>query len=559
MKKFLITIILPIMVVSLCNSAAGQADSDSLDAELIAAAERGDTAGVQQLLQKGANIEATDKWGSTPLLRAAQNDKPEVVKLLLEKGAKINAGGGGALLAAVELGNLAMVKLLLDNGADIEAMDGFGETALLKAVKRRDNDIVKLLLDKGANPGVKDRNGNTALLYAAGGGNVEVIRLLLAKGARDSVDGMALHGAALNGQAEVVKLLLENGGNIESKDRFGCTPLLVAAKEGKAEAVKQLLDGGAKIEATDDQGRTPLHAAAQRASTEVVKLLLERGAQIEAGDKDGFTPLMCAAQAGGIAYAGTPFHVEKFPAVEAVNLLLERGANIEAKDVDGQTALHRAAFLARADAAKALIARGPNLQAMDNHGNTPLSLAIVCLRGFERLTAQKPCNSLGCQQSVDVMLADKREVVRVLQEAVDQHAPSTFADFVADLQNHPRDRARRDHVVELAAALPTLPPIPENAQQRYDRACLLIQQASGPQQLDEAMNLLRGALNVAPWWRDAYYQLSRALELNGQYDLAVKNLNYYIELHPPEAEARTARSHLQEIQAKMDTATRNQQ
>ena len=177
MKKVLITIILPVMVLSLSNSAAGQADSGSLGAELVVAAGQGDVAGVQQLLQKGADIEATDKWGITPLVSAVQNGKAEMVKLLLEKSAKISAGGGGALLAAVELGNPAMVKLLLDNGADPDASDGF-DTALLKAVNRRDNDIVKLLLDKGANPEVKDRNGNTALLYAAGGGYIEVVRLL---------------------------------------------------------------------------------------------------------------------------------------------------------------------------------------------------------------------------------------------------------------------------------------------------------------------------------------------------------------------------------------------
>jgi tetratricopeptide (TPR) repeat protein len=164
------------------------------------------------------------------------------------------------------------------------------------------------------------------------------------------------------------------------------------------------------------------------------------------------------------------------------------------------------------------------------------------------------------------MLADKREVVRILQEAVEQHpqaieqsTPTTFAEFVSDLQNHPRDRARRDHVVELAAALPTLPPIPEDVQQRYERATALIQQSGGPQRLNQAMNLLRGALNAAPWWRDPYYQLSRALKLSGQYDLALKNLNYYLELHPPEAEARVARDHLLEIQTKMEAASPKEQ
>jgi ankyrin repeat protein len=82
--------------------AAGQAGSNSLDPELTQAAARGDWAAVQRLRQKGANLEATDKWGYTPLLQAVQNGKIEVVRLLLEKGANIEAadGGGTALLLA---------------------------------------------------------------------------------------------------------------------------------------------------------------------------------------------------------------------------------------------------------------------------------------------------------------------------------------------------------------------------------------------------------------------------------------------------------------------------
>jgi tetratricopeptide (TPR) repeat protein len=63
-------------------------------------------------------------------------------------------------------------------------------------------------------------------------------------------------------------------------------------------------------------------------------------------------------------------------------------------------------------------------------------------------------------------------------------------------------------------------------------------------------------VNIAPWWGEAYYNLSRALEVTGQYDLAVKNLNYYLELSPPEAEARAARAHLSEIQTEQETAAR---
>ena len=538
--------------------AAGQADSNSLDNELIVAAARGDTAAVQQLLQAGAHIEATDKWGSTPLLEAVQNSKTEVVKLLLEKGANIEAanGGGSALLLAAGAGNTEMVKLLLDKGANTGAADGYGDTALLKADDRGDTGMAKLLLEKGANAQVKGRSGFLALLHAASGGNAEVVRRLLEKGAMDSVDGMALHGAVLNGRAEVVKLLLENGGNTESKDRIGYTPLLVAAQEDKADVVKQLLAKGANLDAKDDHGETALHVAAHRGSTEVVRLLLDKGANLEARDSDGFTPLLCAAEAGGKIFFGRQgADIVKYPAVDVVNLLLDRGANLEAKSNWGQTALHRAAFRGRPDVVKVLLDRGANIQAVDNHGETALYLANASLGGWERIAGQEASNlSPGSRQVAADTLSDKKEVVRVLELALSQHPPGNFAEYVSDLQNHPRDRARRDNVVKLAAALPTPPPIPEEARRPFDRAVALMKQASGPQELDEPINLLRRALVVAPWWGDAYYNLSRALELTGQYDLAVKNLNYYLELNPPEAGARAARAHLSEIQAEKETA-----
>lgn len=89
----------------------------------------------------------------------------------------------------------------------------------------------------------------------------------------------------------------------------------------------------------------------------------------------------------------------------------------------------------------------------------------------------------------------------------------------------------------------------------YNRAVGIMNEGK-PERMDQAMNSLRGALNFAPWWGDAYYRLSRALELISQYELAAINLNYYLELRPPEAEARAARSHLLELQSKM-TGTAN--
>ncbi|HME59426.1 MAG TPA: ankyrin repeat domain-containing protein, partial [Terracidiphilus sp.] len=121
MKKVLVSIFSLILVLSLSQSAAGQASSNSLNDQLIQAAQNGDTATVQQLLYRGANIEAKF-LGSTALIWAAEMGKTDVVRLLLEKGANIEGRsdyiGNTALIWAAEMGKSDVVRLLLEKGAN---------------------------------------------------------------------------------------------------------------------------------------------------------------------------------------------------------------------------------------------------------------------------------------------------------------------------------------------------------------------------------------------------------------------------------------------------------
>ena len=112
--------------------------------------------------------------------------------------------------------------------------------------------------------------------------------------------------------------------NVNTADRDGHTPLIIAAREGKDEAVRDLLHRGADLEARSNKGKTALHYAAANGHAEVIKILLQQGADVDARDRDGHTPLMLAANYG---------------CNECVANLLDFNADIQAKTMSGNNAL----------------------------------------------------------------------------------------------------------------------------------------------------------------------------------------------------------------------------
>ncbi|KAL9561163.1 hypothetical protein ACKAV7_014518 [Fusarium commune] len=209
----------------------------------------------------------------------------------------------------------------------------------------------------------------TDLMIASYYGHRVIVKLLLEKGeeieTKDSKYGQTpLSWAARNGHEAVMKLLLDKGAEIEAKDSlYGQTPLSRAATNGREAAVKLLLEKVAEIETKDSKyGQTPLSWAARNGHEVVMKLLLDKGAEIETKDsKYGQTPLSWAAENGHEA---------------AVKLLLEKGAEIETKDsLYGQTPLSRAARKGHEAVARLLLDNGAVIESKDNSDRTPLSQA----------------------------------------------------------------------------------------------------------------------------------------------------------------------------------------
>jgi hypothetical protein len=162
------------------------------DQQLYDAIDAGNAAGVTQALSQGANIEVKDMFhhsGMTPLLRAFTLEKYDIVKLLLEDHANVDAtvpGGATMLWVAAATGNVAMVTLFLEHHANTEAKGGLnGETPLGEAAGDGYTDIVKLLLAHHANTAATDNAGNTPMQMASLGRRTDIVSLLAGNQSQD--------------------------------------------------------------------------------------------------------------------------------------------------------------------------------------------------------------------------------------------------------------------------------------------------------------------------------------------------------------------------------------
>merc|ERR1712098_840757 len=268
-----------------CHEEATTTEAtDELKFPLIAAAEKGDAAKVEELLEKG-DIEAIDGAQRTALIAAAEKGQEAIVNILLGKGANIEAKdeeGFTPLIMAAESGHEAIVKILLDKRANIEATDTDNNTALIVAAEWRHEAAVTVLLDAGANIDAKNKKGQTALSWANEKDQTGIVAALEVR--RLNTDVMQAAGKKRRANPAKVKALLEKviallaKGATPNAAALSGRPALIAAAEGGQEAVVTvLLKAGANIEATDGDDKNALdHAKEELEENESKKETLGR-------------------------------------------------------------------------------------------------------------------------------------------------------------------------------------------------------------------------------------------------------------------------------------------
>ena len=168
------------------------ASDPSLDRSLIDAAEAGRLEEVEELLEEGASVEATDAAGRTALVAAAYGNHLAVAEALIDAGADVDTQDttqqSAFLIATSEVGDdLRLLELTLEHGADVNAKDSYNGTGLIRAADRGYLRIVRRLLETDIEVDHVNRLGWTALLEAVilGGGDAahtEVVRVLVEDG-----------------------------------------------------------------------------------------------------------------------------------------------------------------------------------------------------------------------------------------------------------------------------------------------------------------------------------------------------------------------------------------
>jgi ankyrin repeat protein len=318
------------------SSAAGADISD----DFYGAIRNNDIARLTALVRDGADVNAKDRHGETPLMYAAS------------------------------AGSLDAMKFLLSHGAEVNAQNQFGSTALIWSAT--DLEKVRLLIAHGANPNLATKRGRTALLIAALSDQSEaIVRLLLEKGAdakaMDAFKTTTLRAAAMGNDTASMRLLIDAGVDVNAGDLPGLTPLMMAAGwNGNLTAVELLLRKGAKVNALSapvmglpskngpsEFGKlTALLMSAPFGPPDLIRALLDAGADVNARDVRGMTPLMLAIATDR-------------PDKAVIRMLLDHGADPQIKNNKGETA----ADWARREASR------PGLDLLKISGNEAMEAA----------------------------------------------------------------------------------------------------------------------------------------------------------------------------------------
>ena len=383
------------------------------------------------LVDGGADIDARNKEGVTPLAIAVQKNDLETVKLLTAAGADIHtqdtngnsplsialAGSAEMLEAVVNEKNagftdsngntplhlalicdapLSKIQYIISLMKDVNTRNKDGNSALFLSILKNRQKVGELLLAKNADIFSTNTNNNSPLRLALKYGGSVQDWLITSKTIKqkDGTGTTVLHYAAEWQYKDAINGLVMKGADITAKNANGETALFSAVKTNTPEIIQTVVDCGADIKVRDNLGSTAMHTAVRWDAPASIDKLLALGINVNAQNTAGKSPLAEAVVAGKfdiakkLLSAGADANTSDSNGVtvlmdairgcskDSVKLLLSYGANPNVQEVNGRNAYHEAAYMADKDIIKLIRNAGGNPLSRDKQGNTPFSIVL---------------------------------------------------------------------------------------------------------------------------------------------------------------------------------------
>ena len=380
---------------------------------------------INHLIEKGNDVNKRTHDSRTYIFWAASRGNLELVKYLIEKGAKtdLKDSHGYSLAqftAASGQSNSKIYDLLIENGTDLKnEKDQDGRNVLLVAAPRvKDLDLIDYFISKGLSLHTTDAHANGIFNIAAQGGNIEVLKALVARGVSTDKNPVTNENAILfasrggrgnsnslevfeyleglgldanitskngvtplhnitrsSGDLALYQYFIDKRVNPNSVDNDGNTPLLNAVSRNKLEVIKYLVKKTENINHTNIEGHSALTLAIQNNSGSVVNYLISEGAQTDILDTKGNNLAHYL-----FATRGNPRDFD-----EKVKALREAGFDFRKKQPDNSTIWHLAIAKNNLGLLKKVEDFGADINAKDNQGNTVLHYAAMKSSNAETL------------------------------------------------------------------------------------------------------------------------------------------------------------------------------
>ena len=336
---------------------------------LMIACQRGNIDAVSELMNAGADPNIEDGLGATCIHHAVgEGCSKNFLQAIIDHGVDVNAANKEkvtALMTACRVRNIDAINILINAGADPNSADVYGRTWIHHAILANSKELLQAVIDNGADVNATNKKNETALMTACGMGNTGAINILLNAGAdpnsADVYGRTWIHHAILANSKELLKTVIDNGADVNATNKKNVTALMIASRRGNIDAVNELLSAGADPTIEDRLGATWIHhAVGEGCSKKFLQAIIDHGADVNTTNKKNVTALMTACRIGN---------------ADAINILINAGADPNSADVYGRTWIHHAISANSKESLQAVIDNGADVNATNKSNVTALMMA----------------------------------------------------------------------------------------------------------------------------------------------------------------------------------------